>query len=61
MASGAPGAPRVFGALVAISVYTVFLSILGKRFNDSEESLDSYDTLKQLKTAFGQNLAHVSK
>ena len=46
MASGAPG---VFGALVAVSVYTVFLSILGIRFNDSEEYLE-YDTSTPLIT-----------
>ena len=56
MASGAPG---VFGALVAVSVYTVFLSILGKRFNDSEEFLE-YDTLMQLKTERLDKIWHMS-
>ncbi|XP_029921602.1 uncharacterized protein LOC115369174 [Myripristis murdjan] len=46
MASGAPG---VFGALVAVSVYTVFLSILGLRFKISEECLE-YDTFLQRNT-----------
>ena len=54
MASGAPG---VFGALVAVSVYTMFLSILGIRFNDSEEFLE-YDTLTLLKNERLDKIRH---
>ncbi len=55
MASGTPG---VFGALVAVLIYTAFLSILGHRFNYWDEF--EHDTFTHLKTEHPGSFCHLS-